>query len=122
MLDELDVKPTDILISKQANDSFYNTTLQSKLAELNTNAIVVTGTTTDFCIDSTVQSALSKDYHITVVKDGHTMSDRPGLKAEQLIGHYNTTWGYLTPTRGKIEVVSFEGLTKALGVMIKGEH
>jgi nicotinamidase-related amidase len=118
LLDELQVSPTDILISKCTNDSFYGTPLQTKLAELNTNALVITGTTTDFCIDSTVQSALSKDYNVIVVKDGHTMSDRPNLKAEKLIEHYNSVWGNLIPTKGKIAVMSFEALKKALTVAV----
>ncbi|WP_394370561.1 isochorismatase family protein [Dawidia soli] len=38
----------------------------------------ITGSATDFCVESTVQSARSKDYQVTVVKDGHTtMSGAP---------------------------------------------
>jgi nicotinamidase-related amidase len=114
LLDELQVSPADTLISKCANDSFYDTPLHSKLRELNIREVVITGSATDFCIDSTVQSALTRDYQVKVVKDGHTLSDRPGLKAGKLIDHYNTVWANLTPTRGKIEVVSTDVLKKAL--------
>lgn len=114
LLDELQVSPTDIVISKSANDSFYDTILHSTLAELNTRALVITGSATDFCIDSTVQSALTRDYQVKVVKDGHTLADRPGLKAEKLIDHYNMVWANLTPTKGKIEVMSSEEIRKEL--------
>jgi nicotinamidase-related amidase len=117
LLDDLETSPTDIIISKNANDAFYNTQLQSRLSELNINELVITGSATDFCINATVQSALIKDYNTTVVKDGHTMSDRPNLKAEKLIEHYNWIWENLIPTRGKITIMSSEEIKKALAVM-----
>jgi nicotinamidase-related amidase len=43
--------------------------------------VLVAGWATDFCVGATVQSAISKDHHVIVVADGHTLSDRPHLKA-----------------------------------------
>lgn len=70
--------------------------------------LLITGCATDFCVESTIQSALSKDYNITVVADGHTTGDRPHLKAEQVIEHYNWVWQNMIPTKGKIEVKTFK--------------
>ena len=64
LLDSLNVEPTDILIDKYANDVFYNSELQSKLMELNATELLITGCATDFCVESTVQSALTKNYNI----------------------------------------------------------
>lgn len=114
LLDELQVSPTDILISKCANDLFYDTSLHSTLAELDIRELVITGSATDFCIDSTVQSGLTRDYQVKVAKDAHTLPDRPGLKAEKLIDHYNMVWANLTPTKGKIEVMSTDEIRKEL--------
>ena len=47
-LDELIVNSTDILIDKYANDVFYKSDLQTKLAELNVNELIITGCATDF--------------------------------------------------------------------------
>jgi len=80
-LDALVVLPSDILIDKYANDVFYRSRLQSTLKELQINELFITGCATDFCVGATIQSALAKDYNITVVKDGHTTGDRPNLKA-----------------------------------------
>jgi nicotinamidase-related amidase len=113
-LDELEVMPTDIIVSKTANDSFYKTSLQSLLADMDINELIITGSATDFCVDSTVQSALTKDYNIVVVKDGHTAGERPHLKAESVIAHYNWVWKNLTPTKGKIDVKSFEEIRDML--------
>ena len=104
LLDSLKVKPNDILIDKYANDVFYNSELQSKLTELNATELLITGCATDFCVESTIQSALTKDYNITVVADGHTTGERPHLKAEKVIEHYNWVWQNMIPTKGKIEV------------------
>lgn len=107
-LDELIIHSTDILVDQYANDVFYRSDLQSKLIELNVRELIMTGCATDFCVESTIQSAISKDYNITVVSDGHTTGDRPHLKAEEVIEHYNWVWQNMIPTKGKIEVKSFE--------------
>jgi nicotinamidase-related amidase len=112
ILDDLAVASGDILIDKYANDIFYNSKLQSKLTELNVNELVITGCATDFCVESTIQSALTKDYKIVVVEDGHTTGERPHLSAEKVIEHYNWVWRNMIPTKGKIEVKSFEEIKR----------
>lgn len=64
----------------------------------------ITGCATDFCVESTIQSTLTKDFNITVAEDGHTTGERPNLKAEQVINHYNWVWQNMIPTKGKIKV------------------
>ena len=108
LLDELKVKKSDVFIDKYANDVFYNSLLLSRIKELNIDDLYITGCATDFCVESTIQSALTKDFNIVVVKDCHTTGDRPHLKAEQVIEHYNWVWSNMIPTKGKIEVLSFE--------------
>ncbi len=107
-LKELVVEPTDIRVDKYANDIFYKSELQSKLIELNIEELFITGCATDFCVEATIQSALTKDYNITVVENGHTTGERPHLKAEKVIEHYNWVWRNMIPTKGKIEVKRFE--------------
>jgi len=104
LLPELTKSPDDIIISKTANDSFYNTNLQSILAQHNITDLLFTGCATDFCVDSTIKSALHKGFKITVAADGHTTADRPFLNAETVIQHYNWLWAESTPTAFKIEV------------------
>lgn len=108
LLDALKVTSGDIFIDKYANDVFYNSKLQSKLKELNITELLITGCATDFCVESTVQSALAKDYDILVVSDGHTTGERPHLTAEKVIEHYNWVWRNMTPTKGKITVKTLE--------------
>ncbi len=69
--------------------------------------LIITGCATDFCVAATVQSALTKDYTITVVEEGHTTGERPHLTAKQVIDHYNWVWQHMTPTRGRVYVEKF---------------
>ncbi|RIV38190.1 isochorismatase family protein [Flagellimonas lutimaris] len=115
LLNELLIKPTDILLDKYANDVFYKSELQDKLAELGVQELVLTGCATDFCVESTVQSALTKDYEVTVVADGHTTGERPHLSAEKIIEHYNWVWQNMIPTNGKIKVVKYKTIIKTFG-------
>ena len=108
ILPSLDMKSGDLIISKTANDSFYRTTLKDELSKSGVNELIITGCATDFCVDSTIKSALINDYNIIVIKDGHTTADRPTLKAKQVIEHYNWIWSEMTPTKGKISVMDCE--------------
>lgn len=107
LLDELKVEPTDIFINKYANDVYYKSELQNMLNKLNVNELIITGCATDFCVESTIQSALTKDYNIVVVEDGRTTGDRPNLEAKQVINHYNWVWEHMLPTKGNIQVKPF---------------
>jgi len=107
LLDELEVESTDLLLNKYANDSFYRSKLSQIVSELNVSELFITGCATDFCVESTIQSALVHDYLITIVSNGHTTADRPHLKAEKVIDHYNWVWKNMIPTKGKIEVFDY---------------
>lgn len=108
LLDELNIMPDDILVDKYANDVFYKSDLQKILNDLQIDQLVITGCATDFCVESTIQSALTKEYHIVVVEDGHTTGERPHLNAVKVIEHYNWVWKNMIPTKGNIEVQNSE--------------
>ena len=104
ILPELVVLPADTIISKTANDSFYGTRLQDTLAEHNISELFITGCATDFCIDTTVKSALNKDYKVTIVADGHTTASRPHIDAPSVINYFNWLWSEMSPAKHKLEV------------------
>lgn len=114
LLDSIEVFEGDVLLDKYANDVFYNSQLQAKLMELEVKDLYITGCATDFCVESTIQSALTKDYSITVVSDAHTTGERPHIRAEKVIEHYNWVWQNMIPTKGEIKVKSFEGIKREL--------
>lgn len=106
LLDELDVKPADLRISKTANDCFYESALAQKLADSASRHLLISGCATDFCVAATVQSALARNYEVTVIGDAHTTADRPHLPAEKIIEHYNWVWQNMLPTKGRLSVIS----------------
>ena len=110
LLEELHTDPRDLYVSKTANDIFYETDLNKILKKLGIEELFITGCATDFCVESTVQSALAKDFHLTIVKNGHTTADRPHLSAWQVIEHYNWIWQNMISTKGNIKVVAFEDI------------
>jgi nicotinamidase-related amidase len=108
LLPELTKKSTDLYVGKTANDSFYKSGLEEKLISLGVDEVYITGSATDYCVDSTVKSALVKDYKVTVVADGHTTRDKKNISAKLLIEHYNEIWADMSPTLEKIRVLSME--------------
>lgn len=114
ILPALSVKPDDLLISKTANDSFYKTKLKEQLDYSDMDELVITGVSTDFCIDATIKSAIVKDYSVTVISNAHTTDDKPHLKAKQVIDHYNWIWTMMPPAKVKIRVIDFEDYSKSI--------
>jgi len=105
IVDELPVHPEDIVVEKLANDSFYKTNLQELLTKHGIEKLYFTGCASDYCVDTTIKSALSKDYDITVVSDCHTTADRPHCSAKTLIDFHNWLWADMTQTKYKIKVI-----------------
>jgi nicotinamidase-related amidase len=92
LLPDLVVRPGDLVVRKTACDAFLGTTLDKTLRSLLVDQLVVTGCATDYCVDTTVRSALARGYPTIVPLDGHTTSDRPHLSARQIIEHHNAIW------------------------------
>jgi ureidoacrylate peracid hydrolase len=67
--DELKPLPDDIILDKQRYSSFYNTNLEVILRGLDVTMVVVTGVTTNICVESTVRDAFFRDFKVTVIED-----------------------------------------------------
>ena len=98
-LPELSPHSDDVVIEKTLNDPFVGTPLQETLQRIAPDRVLVAGCDTDLCVDATVRSAVSKDYHVVVAGDGHTLNDRPHLDAPTIIRHHHWVWGDLITNR-----------------------
>jgi ureidoacrylate peracid hydrolase len=67
--DELKPAGDDIILDKQRYSAFYNTNLELLLRGLGVTMVVVTGVTTNICVESTVRDAFFRDFRITVIED-----------------------------------------------------
>ena len=66
-----ELKPIDgdIILDKQRYSSFYDTNLEVILRGLGVSLLVVTGVTTNICVESTVRDAFFRDFKVTVLED-----------------------------------------------------
>jgi nicotinamidase-related amidase len=92
LLPDLQVRARDLTVRKTARDAFLGTTLDTTLRSLSVDQLAVTGCATDYCVDTTVRSALARGYATIVPMDGHATSDRPHLSARKIIEHHNAIW------------------------------
>lgn len=102
MLERVD---TDLLMHKQACDSFYETNLPDLLEQYGAQELIITGCATDFCVDTTIRAAASRNYDVVVVEDAHTTKDRPHLDAKSIIRHHNWMWKSLILPRNEVKVL-----------------
>ncbi len=120
IVDGLDLEEGDTFVDKRANDAFYDSELDSVLKEMGIRRLYCTGLATDFCFNSTVQSALTRDYDVVVIRECHTTADRPMLTAARIIAFFNWLWANLTPTKGRIEVRSIDEIVPDRGEVRAG--
>jgi nicotinamidase-related amidase len=102
LLPDLDCQPSDVIVRKQSCDAFLNSDLALRVA--GAEQLVITGCATDYCVDTTVRSALGRGYRTLVPADGHTTADRPHLRAEQIIAHHNAIWADFLAPAGPAEI------------------
>ena len=105
ILPALERMDTDLSVRKQACDSFYETELADLLEQHGARQLIITGCATDYCVDTTIRAAASRNYEVVVVKDGHTTKDRPHLDAKSIIGHHNWMWKNLILPRSDVKVL-----------------
>jgi nicotinamidase-related amidase len=103
-LPELTRRQEDCVVEKTLNDPYAGTSLAEVLVRLAPRRVLVTGWATDFCVDATVRSTVSHGHDVVAVSDAHTLSDRPHLRAEDVIWHHNWVWRGLI-TRRSVQVV-----------------
>ncbi|MBN8818845.1 MAG: cysteine hydrolase [Sphingomonas sp.] len=62
-------EPGDIQIDKLLYDSFHGTDLDAQLRARGVETLVMTGFSTDCCVDQTARAAFHRDYHVFIVSD-----------------------------------------------------
>lgn len=88
-----DLKPlaedAHAVIVKYRWSAFYATNIETLLSSLGTRLVVICGTTTNACIDSTVRDAYMRDYDVVVVEDCVAGVRADWEKAAlEVLGHY----------------------------------
>ncbi|MBC7617965.1 MAG: isochorismatase family protein [Candidatus Saccharibacteria bacterium] len=97
---ELVPATAELLIHKNFNSAFEQTSLDAELAELGATHIVLAGCATNWCIRATAYGALERGYDLTLVEDAHTtqtmeLENGVKLEAAMLIQDLNMTLRWL---------------------------
>lgn len=69
LIDELDVQPTDHLITKRRRSAFHDTGLDTLLRDLGVTRTVLAGISTSAGVESTARSASDYGYHVVMATD-----------------------------------------------------
>jgi nicotinamidase-related amidase len=64
-----DREPSDYEVQKHKYDAFWETDLDAILRNNGVKAVVITGTATNICCDTTARSAFCRDYHVAFLSD-----------------------------------------------------
>jgi nicotinamidase-related amidase len=104
----------DPVVHKTACDAFYETGLQERLDREGVTRLLVSGSATDFCVDTTVRAAASLDYEVTVVRDAHLTKDRDHLSEQAIIEHHEYVWENLILPRTRVTLADADQLIRSL--------
>lgn len=69
IVDSLKPKDNEIILPKSRQSGFFSTPLNSILRANRIRSLIITGTATEGCVESTVRDALALDYYVVVPKD-----------------------------------------------------
>jgi nicotinamidase-related amidase len=72
--------------------------LEAELRERQIQTLVLTGYSTEFCVDATLRNACSRSYKVVVAADAHTTHDNPVLPARKVIELHNWAWANCAAT------------------------
>lgn len=107
LLDDLkaELTPEDNVIVKHRSSAFFETPLYGELRMKNVQVLIVCGTTTSFCVDSTVRDAYARDFDVIVPVE--CVADTDDAAHDAVLKCIDRFHGVTT---------TLEGLADALGV------
>jgi nicotinamidase-related amidase len=83
----------EVLVAKEYNSSFENTSLDDELARLGVSHLALAGAATNWCIRATAYAALERGYDLTLVGDAHTTG---GDTAAAVVDDLNTVMEWVS--------------------------
>jgi nicotinamidase-related amidase len=108
------ITPTegDVVFHKTSTSAFFRTGLDEYLKSHAVERVIIAGFKTEVCVDTTCRHAFSLGYHVTLVADAHSTSDRDELSATQIIQHHNRNLHGLDNHEFVIEVQPLDDVEK----------
>ena len=75
----------DVVVKKYRSSGFWGTNLDMLLRSNGIESVVITGCTTEGCVESTARDALFNDYYVVIVEDCVASDDRAQHEASLLL-------------------------------------
>ncbi len=72
-------QPGDLVVAKPRYSAFYGTDLEAILRSKGIDTLIISGTVTNVCCESTTRDAFSRDYKVIFLSDGNAAGDLPDL-------------------------------------------
>ena len=85
IIDELAPADGDLIVKKYRSSGFWGTNLDLLLRSNGIKSVVVSGCTTEGCVESTARDALFNDYYVVVAEDCVASDDREQHDASMLL-------------------------------------
>jgi biuret amidohydrolase len=79
--EELAPNEGELVIKKHRYSAFYNTNLETQLRNRGIETLIITGTVTNMCCESTARDAQFRDYNTIFISDATGTMDHPDLGA-----------------------------------------
>jgi nicotinamidase-related amidase len=105
IVEEVYPEKGDHIINKNWFDAFNGTHLGSLLHGLSIESVVVTGTVTHICVESTAKGAFNHGYFPVIVSDG-VSSFAPEHFIEELLHQFARLWGRVMTSQEVIQELS----------------
>jgi nicotinamidase-related amidase len=85
VIPELDVRDYDLVVKKYRSSGFMGTNLDLLLRSNGIQTVVVTGCTTEGCVESTARDAMFADYYVVLAEDCVASDDHEQHEASMLL-------------------------------------
>ena len=111
IIDELAPRDGDLIVKKYRSSAFWGTSLDMLLRSNGIKSVVMTGATTEGCVESTARDALFNDYYVVIAEDCVASDDREQHDASLLLMSHR----FDIASADEITAVWAEGATAAAG-------
>jgi len=108
ILPELAPHPGDAIVPKPRYSGFFGTDLHDRLQAMGVDTLIVTGTTTSICVESTVRDAMFRDYRCIVLEDCTAEPiawDQPRTNHEASLLTIELLFGWISASAALIEAL-----------------
>ncbi|MHB1567654.1 MAG: cysteine hydrolase family protein [Solirubrobacteraceae bacterium] len=85
LIEELPAREGDLIVKKYRSSGFWGTNLDMLLRSNGIQSVVVSGCTTEGCVESTARDAMFNDYYVVIAEDCVASDDREQHEASLLL-------------------------------------